>query len=98
MCVLGKDTSIAVINNSSEKQQEFLSILPRMQTNLNSLSVDEYTNLRLYVNDEFLNSGWDNEKNCLTDYGLQIDKLLNKWSSLVDGSKKIVRALWISIL
>ena len=88
MYVSGKEANIVVVNNSKKMQQIFISKLPIILTCPNSLTVDEYTNLRLYVNDEFLNSGWDNEKNCPTNYGLQIDRLLNKLSSLADSSEK----------
>ena len=87
--VSGEETNIYNVNDPEKMQKEFLSKLSLIETSPNCLTADDYTNLRLYVTDEFLSpAGWDSKKSCPTEYGLMVDKLLNKLSHLADRAEK----------
>ena len=84
-----KDSNLVNVNDPKKMQQEFISKLDNAETLPNSLTTDDYTNLRMYVTDEFLSpKGWNSQTSCPTEYGLRIDELLNKLSSLADSSEK----------
>ncbi len=85
-CLSGSTPPLFVkeVKNTVELQSEFKSKVPLILSAPGSISVADYSTLRLYVTQEFLGPGWNNKRNEPTLYGIEVDLLLNKLSALAE--------------